>query len=63
MSKPSKRGNVTHAPTTSEVPADDKQLEPEKKGFDKNTIILLSLFVSACTFMFLVIYNFPALSE
>ena len=64
MSKPSKRGNVTTTTSTSSTNIkDEQQLEPENKGFDKNTLILVTLFISACTFMFLVLYNFPALTE
>lgn len=60
MNKPVKRGNVAQS---TQSPSTDQPLQPENKGIEKNTIILIVLFVSACTFMFLVIYNFPALTE
>jgi positive regulator of sigma E activity len=36
------------------------ELEAAEK---RNTHILILLFLSSCTFMFLVLYNFPALTR
>ena len=45
-----------------EVLVDDDKYAPKVEG-DSNTYILLGIFLTACTFMFLVLYNFPALTE
>ena len=37
----------------------DKLKAEEVQGFDSKSFLLLLLFLSACTFMFLVLYNFP----
>ena len=37
----------------------DKLKAEDVQGFDSKSFLLLLLFLSACTFMFLVLYNFP----
>lgn len=37
--------------------------DSQQSTFDRKTIALILLFLSACTFMFLVLYNFPSITE
>ena len=30
---------------------------------DSSSYILLAMFITACTFMFLILYNFPSMTE
>ena len=39
--------------------AKSRQSEEQDK---RNTYILIAMFLGSCTFMFLVLYNFPALT-
>lgn len=60
--------NTTITPNKDKVTSDQtNDIETEKEGkqvgsFERKEQILLFLFASAFTFMFLVIYYFPALS-
>ena len=46
------------------MPADDKNAKSRltEEQDKRNTYILIAMFLGSCTFMFLVLYNFPALT-
>ncbi|TNV79448.1 hypothetical protein FGO68_gene6878 [Halteria grandinella] len=55
------KSNVSKKEVLVEV-EEEKPIELEATD-KRNTRILIVLFLSACTFMFLVLYNFPALTQ